>query len=370
MSITPVGDDPDTRDLLVEVTDGRTAQINAGIGINSNGGFGGQLGYEQQNFDITNWPTSWAEFFSDRSFTGAGQDFQVSFEPGTLGTNARVSFTEPYLFDQPYAFNATGYYETHVRPVYNDDRAGGQISLGRRWNYIYSASVQFGAADVDIKDLADPLVGRAPEILAGAGHHTLTTFGLTLDRDTRNNGPIIYQGTDANATFTAAGAMGGTVNYQGITWNYSAYKTITEDLLGRRSVLEFHTEGGDNFTDAPFYQRFYGGGIGSIRGFEYWGVSPRSGILNDAVGGNFFMTGGVEYQFPIAEDFLRGVLFFDAGDYESNVKFGTIRTAVGFGFRVNLPILQVPLVLDFGFPITHSPTDQEQVLSFSFGIRR
>jgi outer membrane protein insertion porin family len=370
VSITPVGDDPDSRDLLVEVTDGRTAQINAGIGINSNGGFGGQLGFDQQNFDITNWPTSWSELFSDRAFTGAGQDFAVSFEPGTQGTNARVSFTEPYLFDQPYAFSATGYYETRVRPVYNDDRAGGQIVVGRRWNYIYSASVQFGGADVDIKDIATPLIGRAPEILAGAGHHTLTTIGATLDRDTRNNGPIIYQGTDANVTFTTAGAMGGTVNYNRITWNYQWYQTMTEDLLGRRSVLEFHTEGGDDMLKAPFFERFYGGGIGSIRGFEYWGVSPRGGILNDAVGGNFYMTGGVEYQFPIAEDFLRGVLFVDAGDYEPNWQYGVIRTAVGFGFRVNLPILQVPLVLDFGFPIVHASTDQEQVLSFSFGIRR
>jgi outer membrane protein insertion porin family len=370
VSITPVGDDPDTRDLLVEVTDGRTAQINAGIGVNSNGGFGGQLGFDQQNFDITNWPSSWSELFSDRAFTGAGQDFSVSFEPGTLGTNARVSFTEPYLFDQPYAFNATGYYETHVRPVYDDDRAGGQLGLGRRWNYIYSASVQMGAADVDIKDIAFPLVGRAPEIVAGAGHHTLTTIGMTLDRDTRNSGPIIYQGNDANITFTDAGAMGGTVNYTRIAWNFSAYQTITEDLLGRRSVLQIHTEGGDDMLKAPFYERFYGGGIGSIRGFQYWGVSPRSGILSDAVGGDFFMTGGVEYQFPIAEDFLRGVLFVDAGDYEPNWQYGVIRTAVGFGFRVNLPVLQVPLVLDFGFPLVRSSTDQEQVLSFSFGIRR
>jgi outer membrane protein insertion porin family len=370
VTITPVGDDPNTRDLLVEVIENQTAQINAGVGINSNGGFGGQLGYEQQNFDIANWPSSWGELFSDRAFTGAGQDFQISFSPGTEGTNAKVSFTEPYLFDQPYQFNATGYYEQYIRPVYTDQRVGGQISIGRRWDYIYTGSVQFGAADVDIINLAFPIPGRAPEIIAGAGHHTLTTIGATFDRNTTNSGPIIYRGTDAQLSYTSAGAMGGTVNYERLTWSFSDYIPITEDLLGRRSVLNFHTEGGDDFVKAPFFDRFYGGGIGSIRGFEFWGVSPRGGFLSDAVGGDFYMTGGVEYNFPLAEDFLRGVLFVDTGDVEPDWKYGVIRTSVGFGFRVNIPILQVPIVLDFGFPIVHSSSDQEQVISFSFGFRR
>jgi outer membrane protein assembly factor BamA len=44
---------------------------------------------------------------------------------------------------------------------------------------------------------------------------------------------------------------------------------------------------------------------------------------------------------------------------------------VGFGFRLVLPFFgQTPLALDFGFPITHNPQDNEQVLSFSFGISR
>ena len=75
--------------------------------------------------------------------------------------------------------------------------------------------------------------------------------------------------------------------------------------------------------------------------------------------------------FPLAEDFLRGVLFIDAGDYEPDWRYGVIRTSVGFGFRLVLPILgRQPLALDFGFPITQSRQDNTQVLSFSFGISR
>ena len=372
VSISPVGDDPYVRDLLVDVTEQRTAQISAGVGVNSNGGFGGQLAYEQQNFDITNFPSSWGEVFSDRSFTGAGQDFTARFEPGTEGTDAVVSFVEPYLFDQPYSFSSSGYYETHIRPVYNDQRVGGSIGIGRRFNYIYSASLNFGAADVDIRSIELPYLVRAPEIVEGAGHHTLTDVSLKLERDTTNHGQsVIYEGSDAWVGLTDAGALGGTVDYDRITWSFAAYQQVKEDLLGRRTVIEFHTEGGDDPRKAPFFDRFYGGGIGSLRGFEYYGVSPRDGISSDAVGADFFMTGGAEYSFPLAEDFLRGVLFVDAGDYEATWKYGVIRTSIGFGFRLVLPILgRQPLALDFGFPITHSRTDNQQVLSFSFGISR
>jgi len=163
------------------------------------------------------------------------------------------------------------------------------------------------------------------------------------------------------------------VDYDRVQWSIADYQQVREDLLGRRTVIEFHMEGGDDPRKAPFFDRFYGGGIGSVRGFQYWGISPRSGIANDAIGGDFFMTGGVEYNFPLAEDFLRGVLFVDAGDYEPTWHYGIIRTSVGFGFRIVLPIPGLdrqPLALDFGFPITQSRQDNTQVVSFSFGFVR
>src|SRR5262249_21078670 len=89
VKITPVGDDPDTRDVLVEADDreAKTAQFNIGAGVNSNGGIGGNLTYEQRNFDITNWPTRFGDIFTGNAFVGAGQTFRISLEPGTQQTN-------------------------------------------------------------------------------------------------------------------------------------------------------------------------------------------------------------------------------------------------------------------------------------------
>ena len=81
-----------------------------------------------------------------------------------------------------------------------------------------------------------------------------------------------------------------------------------EDLLERKTILSYRADAGYiTGGDAPFFERFYGGGLGSIRGFRYRGISPRSGPEDDPIGGNFSLTGSVELNFPIASELLRGV---------------------------------------------------------------
>jgi hypothetical protein len=72
--------------------------------------------------------------------------------------------------------------------------------------------------------------------------------------------------------------------------------------------------------DAPVFERFYGGGLGSIRGFEFRGVSPRQGLRDDRVGGDFLALLDAEYSFPIVGEILRGVLFVDSGTVEKNIE--------------------------------------------------
>ena len=88
VSATPIGDNPEYRDLLVEVVERRTAQFNIGAGISSNGGLSGNIVFEQHNFDIANVPNDWRDVLSEHAFTGAGQGFRASFSPGTIYTNA------------------------------------------------------------------------------------------------------------------------------------------------------------------------------------------------------------------------------------------------------------------------------------------
>ena len=368
ITITPIHTQPDsedTRDLLIEVREARTARFMIGAAVSSNSGLAGDFTYEQRNFDITNWPSSTSEFFSDRAFTGAGQTLRISLQPGTELTRARIDFLDPYIFDQPYAFGASAYLSQRVREDWNEDRMGGQLSLAKRLNDVWSARLSLRAEDVEIRNIQNEEL-RAPEVLEFIGHNSITSAGIQIKRNTTTVPILPYSGSVTTFGWEHAGALGGEFNFDKLTLSYDWYHTLYEDLLERKTILAIRTDSGYITGDAPFFERFYLGGIGSVRGFKYRGISPRSGIEEDPVGGDFMAAGSIEVNYPLAGDILRGVAFFDAGTVNRELEFGRIRTSVGFGFRLTLPFFgQVPIALDFGFPITKDDQDDTRIFGFS-----
>ena len=366
-TITPIGDEPDTRDLLVEVQETQTAFFMIGAGITSNAGVLGNISYEQRNFDITNWPQSFDEALSRRAFTGAGQYFRILIEPGTEQTRARITFEEPWVFDQPYSFRSDIYYSTRQREHWDETRAGASFTLGHRFTNRVSARVTARGEDVFITSIDNPF-HRAPEIVAARGHSTLTSAGVAGRYDTTDNRIFPTRGFVLDGAYEYAGAFGGAYDFHKFTVGVNHFLTLREDLLERKTVLSLRADAGYIAGDAPFFERFYAGGLGSIRGFRFRGVSPRSGPDEDPIGGSFSLTGTAEVNFPIAGDLLRGVVFADAGTVEEDFKMGSIRTSVGFGVRLTLPIFgQLPLALDFGVPITKDDQDDTRFISFSLG---
>jgi outer membrane protein insertion porin family len=294
---------------------------------------------------------------------------RLSFEPGTTQTNASILFRDPYIFDQEYGFTAEAYLRNRFRENYNDRRLGGRLSLDKRFDYIHSARVSLRGEEVDIRNIRDKEI-RAEEILDAEGNSTLTSIGLSGRRDTTNRGIVPYRGTTTSIGWEGFGLLGGEWDFHRFTAGFDWYQTLSEDLLDRRTVFGFHLDGGYITGDEPFFERFYGGGIGSIRGFAYRGVSPRSGPDDDRVGGIFSITGTAEVSFPLYEESLRGVVFTDFGTVEEDVEFGTIRTSVGAGVRLTLPFLgQVPIAIDFAIPLTKDDEDDTQIISFSLGFQ-
>ncbi len=369
VNITPIGDDAETRDLLVEVTEAHTASFIIGAGINSNGGIGANLTYTERNFDIARWPSSWADIMNRRALVGAGQTLRLSLEPGTKFSNASILFSEPYILDQPYSFTIEGYLRDREREDYTDERIGGRLTLGKRFDNTYSAHLTFRGEDVDIRDIHDKPV-RAQEILDAEGHSTLTSIGLSFTRDTTSRGLVPSFGSTTTAAWDSYGLMGGDYTFQKLTLSHDWYHTLSEDLLDRRTVLALHGDAGYIFGNDPFFERFYGGGIGSVRGFSFRGISPRSGPEDDRIGGDFSVTGSAEVSFPLASDVLRGVIFTDAGMVESDLRMGTIRTSIGTGIRLSLPLFgQTPVAIDFALPLSKNGDDDTQIISFSLGFQ-
>ena len=158
----------------------------------------------------------------------------------------------------------------------------------------------------------------------------------------------------------------GTSTFGRIDASYKAYYTVYVDALERRHVLAARAAIGQIFGDAPVFERYYGGGLGSLRGFEYRGVTPRQG--GERVGGDVLVMLGAEYIFPIFGDRLKGVTFIDTGTVESTTGISDYRVSIGAGLRWVVPILgPVPVSIDFAIPLLTGDGDEKQLVAFFIG---
>ncbi|MEM7807661.1 MAG: outer membrane protein assembly factor BamA [Planctomycetota bacterium] len=362
----PIDGEPE-RDLLIEVTEKSTALISFGGAINSNGGVFGNITYTQRNFDIFDFPESAGDIFGD-AFQGAGQTFRAELQPGTVQTNATLSFFEPRLYDQNLGLGLQGFYRTILRREYRDTRGGGNVRFVPRVGRKLGVTIGLRGEDVRIFDVDDPLEDRAPEIVAGRGNTTLTSTSLRVSWTDIDRPITPTRGYSVDAGVEAFGTFGGP-SFQRATAGANLFVPLFTDARERTVVFEMRGDAGAIFDDAPFFERFYAGGIGSVRGFRFRGISPRDGNANDAIGGDYSLTGSAAVGFPLYDETLRGVFFTDFGSVDSDARLTTMRVSAGFGFRIQLGALQnVPLAFDFAWPLNRRPEDDLQVFSFSLGI--
>ncbi len=377
-NITPIGHQPKTRNALVNLDQGQTAQFMIGAGVSSSAGLIGQISVTQKNFDITDTPHSLGEFLRGQAFQGNGQYFNITLEPGTVYQLYRVTFGEPYLWDSPYSFRNSAYYFTEYYNTYNLNRLGDRVTLGRRITNHLEVTMAFRWEDVNVNNITD--VGppgfnptqpdAAAEIFAQAGSHYLSSIKPAIVFNDTNSSIFPTRGVVAGVSMEQFGAMGGGYTFTKFNIFGTYYHTLYTDLFGQKTVLMLKNDFGFiPWGTSVFFERFYAGGIGSLRGYTYQGVTPRSGPLQDGIGGNFMDVATAEVNFPVYKKVLRGVVFVDAGDVEPNVHLGTTVVDAGIGIRVVLPFFgKLPLGIDLAYPIHHNQNDHIEYISFALGI--
>lgn len=362
VNITPYGEEEGVRNALVEVQEAKTAEFLIGVGVSSNIGLLGNISYVERNFDIFNWPGSPEAIRRGQAFKGGGQVFSISAEPGLKFSRLRMDWQEPSLMDLPYTLGAGLYAFTTERETYDETRYGGYASFGRRFPNRWYAELAGRAEGINIGSLSH----KAPQdVLDEKGSHFLSSVKGSLIRDMTDSRWLPSKGDRLSLSYEQALAE---YTFGKAVADYHIYHTVYQDVLNRKHILAGRGMVGDIFGDAPMFERFYGGGLGSIRGFEYRGISPRQGSTFEQVGGDFTVFLGGEYTFPVIGDNLRGAVFVDTGTVEDGAGFGDYRASAGFGLRLNLPFFgPVPMSLDFGFPIKKGAHDDSQLVSFSVG---
>lgn len=369
--VVPLREPDSVRDVLVTVTESpNTSRFIAGVGASSDVGLLGNLVLENTNFDITDWPRSWGEFFRGRAFRGAGQLMRIQLEPGTELVRGRIDFREPYLFDMPIGFNTSLYLFSRGRDGYDERRYGGSFGFDRRFEEgllkDWTGEISFRAEYVGVVDRQS---FAARDIRDVEGWSYLSSVKASLLHDTTDSRFDPSQGHVFLASYEQAGAMGGDYYFGKLYSRFVQHFTLATDEEDRKSVLSVRAEGGQIVGNAPVFERFYAGGIGSIRGFDFRGISPRQGLRNNRVGGDFLFMTGAEYSFPLYEKAVRGVFFADMGTVERDFGLTTWRASVGAGIRLTLDILgTVPMEFDLALPVSKHGDDDVRYFNFFVGL--
>jgi outer membrane protein insertion porin family len=363
--------DPEYRDVLVEVEETRTGEVNFGGAVSSDAGVVGRISLTQRNFDVTDFPDSWSEFVSGRAFRGAGQTFQAEALPGDQVQTYSLGLSDPALFDSDYSGSATVFYRERDFTEFDEQRYGTRLSLGRRFGTRWNGSLTGRIESVELSDLAPD---RPTDVFDVADQNVLTTLGASLTRSTLDN--FFRPSTGTRTRFSVEQAVGD-FNYSKLNAEHRYFIPIRQDYLGRDTVLSLGTEIGyvpQSEDDIPTYERFYLGGQ-SLRGFDFRTVSPKGirndtlGPSDDSVGGTWLFFLGAEVQQPIFEELLSVVAFVDSGTVTNDPGLEDYRVSVGFGFRLWVPQLSpAPLAFDFGFPVVKEDTDESRLFTFSIDL--
>ncbi|MFL5342171.1 MAG: outer membrane protein assembly factor BamA [Gemmataceae bacterium] len=351
------------KDIFVHVKETTTGTFMLGLGINSDAGLTGQIVLNERNFDLFKFPRTLDELLSGDAFRGGGQELRLEAMPGTQFQRYSASLRIPNVYDTPYSLSMSGYYYQRGFTEYSEDRVGGRFTVGRQIDRIWSVSETFRVEGVNIYNVPG---FASPAIADFKGSHTLLGFRTAITRDNRDSYLRPTSGSKLDVGFEE---VTGDYTFPVLTAEFSKYWSTWSRRDGSgKHVLSFRSQlsiAGDN---TPVYERFYGGGFSSLRGFAFRGVGPFENGLN--VGGRFSYLNTLEYQIPVlANDKFFLVGFCDAGTVEQNVEIRNYRVTVGLGFRLVTPLTgPVPIAVDFGIPLVKGPFDQKQLVAFYVGF--
>ena len=366
--VAPADGSDDRKDAVVDIREGLTGMWNPGVAIGSDSGVIGQLIWQQRNFDYSDWPESFGDFITMKSFKGAGQSLRVALEPGTQVSYYSVTFTEPYLNDKPVSLDVVGSSWERWRESHDEQRAKGYIGLEKRHRSRWRSSLGFRVEGVDVQNLD---FDAPQEIIDVKGNNSLIGLSVGIGKDMTDDKFLPSDGWTFNVDYEQ---VTGDEDFGILRGSRVQYWTLYEDLAERKTILAFKLLGATTFSDAPPFEKFYGGGPGTyvLRGFEYRGVSTRGLRTNvpfierkDPVGSDWIFLANSEIAVPLVGENVSWLFFIDSGTIDT----GKYRASIGTGIQIQIPQFfgPVPMRFELGTPFSRDDDDETQVFSFRMG---
>jgi len=343
---TSKGADEAHMDVDVDVKERPTGTFSIGFGYSSVDGLIGQGSITQDNF------------------LGKALKLNLAGSFGGKSTTYQVGLTDPYFLDKNLTLGFDLYKTEREYVDFSKKTFGGDIKLGFPLTENTRTFFLYRYEEKDIFDIDDD---ASTLIKDQEGNSTLSSITATITRNTTDYYLDPSKGSVSQLSAEIAG-LGGTEKFAKyiadqrffFPWKWGTVFSLHGQIGYIQQV------GGE---DIPIDERFFLGGINTLRGFESRKVGPRDPETGDFLGGDKEAYFNFEYIFPLLKDMgLKGVVFFDTGNAwdEGENFFSEMRYSVGGGIRWFSPM--GPLRVEWGYNL--DPKDYEDNSQFEFSVGR
>jgi outer membrane protein insertion porin family len=334
---TSKGSSEDKMVLKIDVTEKSTGSFSFGAGY----------GNVEQLFGVAS--------IAERNLFGRGQRLELKGTLGSKTQNIDLTFTEPYIYDIPLSGTIHLYNWQYDYDEYDKYSLGSAFSLSYPLLDYTRGSLTYVYDVANITNITDDAPDSIKEL---KGENVKSSITPALRYDSRDDTFVPTKGSNHSASYEFAG-LGGDIGFM----KYLAETTWYFPLFWE-FVLAPHAEGGyvnkTKDKKLPDYEKFYMGGIGSLRGFERDDLAPEDNDGN-SIGGDKYVQFNLDLTFPLLKgQGVYGGLFFDTGNvYGDNedveLSPGDLRQSAGLGIRWKSPM--GPIRLEYGFILDRKSSD-------------
>lgn len=351
--------DSKTMDLVVKVKEAPTGNIQLGGGY---GSYGGILVSMAVN---------------DRNIWGSGIDIGVKAERSSLTSNYSFTISNPRLNDSDFSGNFSVYtsdYKYHDYSVLSD---GFTTGIGHRFTRYISGHVGYGFSansyeiDANSTDPDNPYFED----------YSKSSVTVSAKFDNTDDFYLPRKGFMVSQSIEKAG-VGADANFVKSRTNFGAFKGLDEwfgfDVIARYKARLFYVKETGYLPEA---EKFFLGGIGSVRGYESYSLAPKTKLDPAAsggvrrYGGEYTASNSFELSFPLVPKAkMRLVTYLDwgvIGTSEETTSEYTVEDISRGGFGAGLEWFSPvgPIQLMFSKPLAEEDGDKTAVFEFTMGQR-
>jgi len=330
-----------------------------------------QLGYSDTDGLI------YGASLNERNFLGTGKSVGVQFDNSQYNNVYSFHYYDPYFTKNNIGFGVNLYYQdsTPDKIDYVSDYSMSVLGGMNTFSFPISdrSRLQFGYGyeHTDIKTYGDSPT-QAKRFVNQYGH-IFDNTKLTASWQYSNLDRAIFPTKGVSQSVSAEGGVPvfeRNLEYYRLSYEASAYYPLLKHFVIKGHGYFGYGDGYGDMQRLPFFENYFAGGMGSIRGYEGNSLGPKDSN-GDGIGGNMSVYATVGLVIPTPLDSMKVTTFFDAGnvfDYRADypITWDNMRYSTGVQLDWYTPF--APLSFSLSMPIGKHPGDRTEPFQFQLGF--